>query len=316
MLSVVLPNFNHSRFLPAALDALAAQTRPVDELIVIDDASTDESVAVITAHLSQFTNARLIRNEKNLGVVRNMNIGLKLAGGDLIAFAAADDVTAPRFFERGCALLDAFPQAAFASGQTDIIDADGVRVGALASSSPLDHPGYIDPQSAATFLLHDDAWFTGNATLFRRKLLLDEGGFPEELSGFTDGYVSRVLAVKYGACYAPEAFGAWRRLPTGLAWSQTEDMNWVARMADLGVEKMRKSGAPFHPDYPGRWKGRYFFGAKRFALVNRRKRAKAKGFLPFVLAGMQEVVWTIGLFLWFRPRDFLAVLRRRLTRMS
>ncbi len=127
MLSVVLPNFNHSQFLPAAFDALAAQTRPADELIVIDDASVDESVAVITAHLSRFANARLIRNEKNLGVVRNMNIGLELARGDVIAFAAADDVIYPCFFERACALLDAFPQAAFASGRTDIIDADGVR---------------------------------------------------------------------------------------------------------------------------------------------------------------------------------------------
>ena len=316
MLSVVLPNLNHSRFLPAAFDALATQTRQLDELIVIDDASTDESVSVITAHLSRFANARLIRNETNLGVVRNMNIGLESARGDLIAFAAADDVVYPHFFESACALLGAFPQAAFASGRTDIIDADGVRVGSLNSPSPLDRPGYIDPPTAAAFLVHDDGWFTGNATLFRRRLLLDEGGFPEELSGFTDGFLSRVLVVKYGACYSLEVFGAWRRLETGLAWSQTEDMAWVTRMADLAVDKMHQSGAPFHPDYPSRWKGRYIFGAKRFTLSNRRKRARSKGVLPYVVAGMQEAVGTIGLFLRFRPRDFFAVMRRRLTRKS
>lgn len=316
MLSVILPNFNHSRFLPAALDALASQTQPVDELIVIDDASTDESVAVITAHLSRFSNARLIRNEKNLGVVRNMNVGLEMARGDLIAFAAADDVVYPRFLERACALLDAFPQAAFVSGRTDIIDADGIKVSSLNSPSPLDRPGFIDARSAATCLLHDDGWFTGNATLFRRKLLLDEGGFPEDLSGFTDGFVSRVLAVKYGACYTPEVFGAWRRLETGLAWSQTEDMAWVSSMADLAVDRMRQSGAPFHQDYPDRWKGRYIFGAMRFALGNRRKRARARGLLPFLVAAVQEAVGTIGLFLWLRPRDCLAVVRRRLTQKS
>ena len=47
MLSVVLTSYNYARFLPAALEALAAQTRALDELIVIDDKSTDNSVAAL-----------------------------------------------------------------------------------------------------------------------------------------------------------------------------------------------------------------------------------------------------------------------------
>ena len=46
MLTVILPNFNHARFLDQALGALVKQSKPADEVIIIDDASTDDSVAV------------------------------------------------------------------------------------------------------------------------------------------------------------------------------------------------------------------------------------------------------------------------------
>jgi glycosyltransferase involved in cell wall biosynthesis len=65
MLSLVLPNYNHARYLPTALEGLASQTRPLDQAIFIDDASTDESVSIFERYLPRFKNATLIRNAKN-----------------------------------------------------------------------------------------------------------------------------------------------------------------------------------------------------------------------------------------------------------
>src|SRR4051794_3789670 len=180
MLTVILPNFNHGRFLLHALEALLAQTRPADEVIVIDDASTDDSIGIIEAFLPKLQKLKLVRNKENVGVVRNMNVGLDMAGGSLLAFCAADDVVYPTFFERMLETLRAYPQAAFGSARTAIIDDYGNRVGVLDHSVPLDQPGYIDPQAAARHLMRDDAWFTGNATIFRRAPLVKIGGFPEE----------------------------------------------------------------------------------------------------------------------------------------
>src|SRR5262245_23028599 len=172
-LTVVLPNFNHARFLPQALRALLAQTRPADELIVIDDASTDDSVEVIESFLPKLQNPILVRNKENVGVVRNMNVGLQMAGGSLLVFCAGDQVVYPTFFERILALLQAYPQAAFASARTAIIDDDGNRTGVLNHCVPLSQPGYIEAPAAARHLMRDDAWFTGNATIFRRTPLLE-----------------------------------------------------------------------------------------------------------------------------------------------
>ncbi len=311
-LTAILPNYNHGRFLPAAFGALLAQTRAADELIVIDDNSSDDSLKVIESYLPRFRNARLVRNPAKAGAVANMNTGLRMASGALVAFAAADDVTYPMFFERAWMLLDQFPQAAFASGRCDLIDIDGRRIGEFQSPSPLQEAGFIAPAAAARLLSEDDAWFTGNVTLFRAKPLHELGGFPADLSAFTDGFVSRVLAVKYGACYAPKVWGAWRRLEGGLAWSETESQEAIEMLADLGERRLRESGAPFTPDYPGRWKGRYVFGARRFALGIRLRRAKGEGAWQFVLAYATYAVLTAWLFIRLRPLDVWPVIRRRL----
>ncbi len=110
MLSLVLTNYNHAHYLPEALAALAAQSRPADEAIFIDDASTDDSVEILETFLPRFKNARLVRNPKNRGVVANMNVGLEMARGSAIHFAASDDRTYPDFFAKGMALLEAHPR--------------------------------------------------------------------------------------------------------------------------------------------------------------------------------------------------------------
>jgi glycosyltransferase involved in cell wall biosynthesis len=239
-----------------------------------------------------------------------MNRALEMARGDLVAFAAADDVIYPQFLERAASLIEKFPVAAFVSGRTDIISVEGNRVGHLNASMPLDRPGYLDPRESARALMRIDSWFTGNVTLFRREPLLASGGFPEDLSAFTDGYVSRLLAVKHGVCFAPEIWGAWRRMEDGLAWSETEDFELLTRRMAAVERRMRESGAPFEPGYFHRWKNRSLFGARRFALANRRRRARERGLPAFVAACLREFLGSAVLFLRLRPWDVGSVLRR------
>src|ERR1044071_8971404 len=98
-LSVLMPNFNHGRFLPEALDAILGQSYQPFEVIVIDDASTDNSVEILERFAARHSCIRLVRNEQNMGVMHNVNHLLNLASGDYLLFAAADDVILPGFFE-------------------------------------------------------------------------------------------------------------------------------------------------------------------------------------------------------------------------
>jgi len=313
MLSVVLTSYNYARFLPAALAALAAQTRSPDELIVIDDASSDDSVAVILSFLDRFADARLVRNPGNLGTIANLNRGLELARGDIVYFAAADDVTYPRLLETGMALLAANPAAGLFSARSDIIDADGRVTGTIATSLPLRRPGFIAPAAAARVLMRDDNWLTGNTTLYHRDRLIARGGYVPELGSFCDGYVSRLLALRHGACFSPEILGAWRRLEGGYAWSQTADLARVRELVAAVEHRMAADAAYFPSGYARRWAGRFVFGARRFGLIQRRQAAAARGHAAGIRARLREIVTTLWLFATLRPWDAVAVVRRRLT---
>ncbi len=313
MLSLVLTNYNHAHYLPEALEALAAQTRPADEAIFIDDASSDDSVAILERYLPRFKNAQIVRNPKNRGVVPNMNVGLQMARGTAIHFAASDDRTYPAFFQKGMALLEAHPQAGLFSARSDILDEAGRWHGPLPTPIPIAQPGYITPAEAARFLLKDDGWFMGNASLFSRKALIEAGGFPEALHAFTDGYTSRLLALKHGACFSPEVLCAWRRVEGGVAWSQSVNLDKTLSMIAAVEEKMAAAGDTFPPGYAQRWKGRHLFSTRRFGLIQERRRACASGLLPCLMARLREAAITAWLFVRLRPRDLVPVARRRLS---
>jgi len=102
-LSVIVPVHNAAQYLQACLESLAAQTRPIDEILFIDDGSTDDSAAIIERHARAHPAVRLLRGAKR-GAAAARNTGLEHASGDWIAFADADDWVEPQMYERLLAL--------------------------------------------------------------------------------------------------------------------------------------------------------------------------------------------------------------------
>jgi glycosyltransferase involved in cell wall biosynthesis len=97
--SVIVPNYNYAHYLPQRLESIWSQTYPVHEVIVLDDASTDESASVL-ARLERASGKplRIVRNATNSGSVsRQWAKGVSLARGDLVWIAEADDFADPDF---------------------------------------------------------------------------------------------------------------------------------------------------------------------------------------------------------------------------
>lgn len=310
-LTAILSNFNHAEYLPHALNALLAQTRPPDELIVIDDASTDRSLEIIESYVLRQPEIRFLRNTENIGIVSNMNRGLEMASGDIVYFAAADDIAYPSLFETGMGLLEAYPNAALFSARCEIIDREGRFKEPLPTPEPLSNPGFIGPEIAIKELLRDDSWFVGGTTLYRRTFLIAAGGFSLELGAFCDGFVSRFLALKHGACYEPTVFCGWRRMEGGMAWSQSINLDSMAEVIRIAEQKMREAQDIFPPNYIHRWKRRHLFGARRFWIMQERKKAIREGSIRLLFAIGREMLMTAWLFCTLRPWDLLTVARRR-----
>jgi glycosyltransferase involved in cell wall biosynthesis len=103
--SVIVPVWNCERFLAAALKSVYAQNHPKIELIVIDDASTDSSVAI-----AKQQGATVLEQTHNQGAAAARNRGLEVAQGDLIAFLDADDLWAEHKLHKQLAALEQHPE--------------------------------------------------------------------------------------------------------------------------------------------------------------------------------------------------------------
>ena len=128
LVSVLLSVHNDARFLAAAVESVLRQTADDLELIVVDDASTDETPAVLAA--VQDSRLRLFRNERQLGLAASLNLGLDEAQGRYVARLDADDVALPQRLESQLARMTATPSVAAVG--TGILDLDETgRVGTL-----------------------------------------------------------------------------------------------------------------------------------------------------------------------------------------
>ena len=122
-LSVALCTYNGGRFLAEQLDSIGRQTRPPDELVVCDDASSDGSATIVRAFAGRAPfPVRLEVNESNLRSTRNFAKAIGLCAGDLIALADQDDVWLPHKLSTLEAAMAAAPDAGFAFSDADMVD--------------------------------------------------------------------------------------------------------------------------------------------------------------------------------------------------
>ena len=94
----LINNYNYASFLPEAVNSALSQTIKFDEIIIVDDASTDNSAEVIT-RFSQEDNIKYILKDRNQGQLSSFNQGFIAATGDLIFFLDADDIYEPEYLE-------------------------------------------------------------------------------------------------------------------------------------------------------------------------------------------------------------------------
>ena len=104
--SVIIPTFNRADLITRALDSVTLQSRPISEVIVVDDGSDDGTQDIIRR---DYPHVRLI-TQVNGGVSRARNTGIRNAGGDWIAFLDSDDAWLPEKMERQISTLAIHPE--------------------------------------------------------------------------------------------------------------------------------------------------------------------------------------------------------------
>lgn len=109
--SVIIANYNYGRFLNEAVDSVLKQTISADEIILIDDCSTDGSQEIANLYQEKL---KIVLNEENLGIVDNFNKAVRLSTGDYVCILGADNLMRSDYIEKCKAALDKQENAACA----------------------------------------------------------------------------------------------------------------------------------------------------------------------------------------------------------
>ena len=222
--SAVVPNYNHARHLPQCLGALLQQSVLPHEIIVVDDGSTDDSLAVLREWSARSPLIQVHRNARNQGVVAAMNRGLEIATGDFVAFLAADDEVLPGLFEHTLPMAAQHPECGLVSGLSEWRDeARGLTW--LHGTTMPNRACYVSPNEMVRLAKAGRLAMSGQNALFRKAALVAAGGWIPDLRWHTDWFGACVVAFRHGICHVPEVLSIFNLRPasyysTARSWSE------------------------------------------------------------------------------------------------
>jgi glycosyltransferase involved in cell wall biosynthesis len=124
LVSIGLPVHNGGAFLSRSLDSLLGQTETDLEIIISDNASTDETESICRAYVAKDSRVSYCRNESNLGLPANFNRVFQLSTGRYFKWATADDICQPEYLRRCVDVLDRDATVVLAYPRSSFIDAD------------------------------------------------------------------------------------------------------------------------------------------------------------------------------------------------
>lgn len=173
--SVIIPAFNAAATIGRAIDSVLAQQVPLTEVIVIDDGSTDGTVAAVNQHIGRGENVRLIAMAANCGVSAARNAGIAVATGEFLAFLDADDIWLPGKLSKQLAKIGQDPGIALVSCNSQLIAPNGVAI----KEGHLNRPPVEGPAAWKTLLVYN---FIPTPTVLTRTALVKAlGGFDVSL---------------------------------------------------------------------------------------------------------------------------------------
>ncbi len=206
--TVAIPSNNNRRFVTEAIDSVLGQTLSDIELLIIDDGSTDGSPDAIRRHLDDRSPSIPVTFEaraENLGSHRTLSQALEQASGEYFAILDSDDLWDPRMLERQVPLLrDAGPGFGASFSDAWVIDEVGVRHDRLAR-----HGGYRGGDLYRDFV-RLRFFPLPSASVFRRSVLQDVGGFSPRYRILYDWNVWLRIATGHRLVYVPEPLTSYR----------------------------------------------------------------------------------------------------------
>jgi glycosyltransferase involved in cell wall biosynthesis len=253
-LGVIMCNYNDAATLPRALDAVLHQSRPPDEIVIVEDGSTDDSARILSDYANKHSHIRVLTNDRNRGLIYSTRRALESSTAEFVYSGSANDYALPGFFARAVALLQEHPQADLAFG--GVIFKDQVTGQEIVRRvDRWKDDGYHPPaEFLSDYLEAGDLWASlGPSCIYRRSLLAAAGKQMEDLESYFDTFVSNMLGLKNGVCYVHEPCCVFFFGGDSFSRRQFSDPHKRIRLLQRWASRMREKPEIFPADYVERW---------------------------------------------------------------
>ena len=191
---------NGARFIREQVESILSQLRPGDELIVVDDASSDDTVAILASYRDP--RIRIIPQAPNCGVLKTFERALREATGEIIFLCDQDDIWRGDKIDKTLQAFKRLPGATLVLSNGDLIDSRGRLLQEAL------HAGDRLPLGVASNLLKNR--YQGSTMAFRREILQAALPFPGGIP-MHDSWIGMVNAVVGRAVYLPQKLIFYRR---------------------------------------------------------------------------------------------------------
>jgi glycosyltransferase involved in cell wall biosynthesis len=227
-ITAVVGAYNAEAWIGATLEAILSQTHAPDEVVVVDDGSTDGTAA----ELAKFGDAIRVVSQPNGGCPAAFNRAFREASGEYVAMCGADDLWEPDKLERQVSVLRAHPEIDVAFGGADIFGHIEGPFGPAPGDGLLDNARFTETLYAANIVC-------ASSVLVRRELATRLGPFVERFSADDYDYWMRALRVGAVFFYDPHVLVRYRRHNANV----TNNVLWMQQSTHL-VHR-------WHADLPG-----------------------------------------------------------------
>ena len=212
-ISIAMATYNGELFIREQLDSILSQTIPFYELIICDDASTDQTWKILSEYAENDQRIKLYRNSHNIGVIKNFEYVLSLCTGEYIATSDQDDIWLPQHLE---VLMQSIGDSAVVAGDAEIIDAKGNHSGLkLSYCENVDFIPQDDLKKAYSIFFYRGFYY-GASMMMTSDFVRGALPIPEAINNYHDFWLSSLACFWGGIQNTEKVITLYRRHPNAV----------------------------------------------------------------------------------------------------
>jgi glycosyltransferase involved in cell wall biosynthesis len=208
LVSVIIPNYNHEKYIEARIMSILEQTYSNFELIILDDNSTDGCVGIINKFKSNFKVTNIVINERNSGsTFIQWERGVQLAKGELILVAESDDLADPKLVETLVIPFLHDPNSVLSYSNSMKIDENGRELGNWQYYKAFNYSAFGKKKIFSgveyinTFLLYQNTIPNASAVIFKKKIYQKVGGVDHTIEKCGDWFLWLKMVLEGNVSY-------------------------------------------------------------------------------------------------------------------